>query len=470
MTMKFSAGDFVQMKSEALRDIYRVGQKIGEGSYSTVYSVVHKSTNETRTVKTILKKFLKTPEAQAAVLNEFNTLRSLDHPNIIKIYESFEDDQHFYFVTEYCAGGELYERLTSYGYISEAVAAEYLRQILSVLVYCHSRGIVHRDLKPENFLLDSQAEDANLKIIDFGSSAHISPGDVLRDKVGTPYYIAPEIVRPGTSYSEKCDVWSAGVNLYVLLCGYPPFTGSDDQEIQAKVATGRYSFPSPEWDEVSFEGKDLISLMMNPDPSARISAQEALSHPWISFANRKPVIESHARQVMINLRSFKSGLRLQKAMLSFISARLVSKNEREAMLEVFKSLDANNDGTLSKQELMMGFRRFVPAGVEDVEAEVEKVIREADLDLSGAIDYMEFVTGTINRGKLVSKERLRMCFDAFDIDGNGMISASELRALLGNAREYDETLWQEVLNEVDRNGDGVIDFEEFTAMMLNVID
>jgi calcium-dependent protein kinase len=469
MAMKFSAGDFVQMKSEALRDIYRVGEKIGEGSYSTVYSVVHRTTNETRTVKTILKKSLKTPEAQAAVLNEFNTLRSLDHPNIIKIYESFEDDQHFYFVTEYCAGGELYERLISYGFISEAVAAEYLRQILSVLVYCHSRGIVHRDLKPENFLLDSQAEDANLKIIDFGSSAHIGPGEMLRDQVGTPYYIAPEIARSET-YNEKCDVWSAGVNLYVLLCGSPPFTGLNSQEILAKVATGSYRFPSPEWDEVSSEGKNLISLMMNSDPTRRISAQEALHHPWINFASRKPVVETHARQVMTSLRSFKSGLSLQKAMLSFISARLISKSEREAMLEVFKSLDVNNDGILSKQELMVGFRRFVPVGVEDVEAEIEKVMREVDMDLSGAVDYTEFVTATINRSKLVSKERLRMCFDAFDTDGNGSISATELWALLGNAREYDETLWQELVNEFDRNGDGVIDFEEFTEMMLKVLD
>lgn len=468
--MKVSAGDFVQRKSESLRDIYLVGQKIGEGSFSTVYSVVHKQTNETRTVKTILKKSLKSPEAQKAVLHEFDTLRAIDHPNIIKIYESFEDEQHYYFVTEYCAGGELYERLISYGYISEAVAAEYLRQILSVLVYCHSRGIVHRDLKPENFLLDSVAEDANLKIIDFGSSVHIVPGETIRDQVGTPYYIAPEIVRPEPHYSEKCDVWSAGVCLFVLLSGFPPFTGFDNQEILKKVATGRYTFSSPEWDEVSFEAKDLISQMMNPNPHERISAAEALSHPWINFANRKPVIETHARQVVASLRTFKAGLRLQKATLAFISSHLISKMERQSMLEVFKSFDTDNNGTLSRAELIIGFRRFIPVGVEDVEAEVNKVISEVDLDLSGAIDYTEFVTATINRKNLVSKERLQMCFDAFDIDGSGTISAVEVKNFLGNAREYDEAIWQEIVNEVDSNGDGVIDFEEFTEMMRRVLD
>mmetsp|Transcript_1182 Transcript_1182/g.2876 ORF Transcript_1182/g.2876 Transcript_1182/m.2876 type:complete len:471 (+) Transcript_1182:2525-3937(+) len=470
MALVFSVGDFVQRKSEALREIYRVGQKIGEGSFSTVYNVVHKQTNETRCVKTILKSSLKTKEEQAAVLNEFNTLRTMDHPNIVKIYESFEDEQHYYFVTEYCPGGELYERLISYGFISEAVAAEYLRQILSVLVYCHARGIVHRDLKPENFLLDSQAEDATLKIIDFGSSFILRPGETMRDQVGTPYYIAPEIVRPSPHYSEKCDVWSAGVNLYVLLCGFPPITGVDSAEILRKVATGRYSFPSPEWDEVSFEAKDLISQMMNPNPLERISASEALSHPWINFANRKPVIETHARQVIASLRSFKTGLRLQKATLAFISAHLISKIERQSMLDVFKSLDTNNDGTLSRQELVNGFRRFVPVGVEDVESEVSKVITQVDLDLSGAIDYTEFVTATINRKNLVSKERLKMCFDAFDIDGSGSISATEVKHFLGNAREYDEAIWQDMVNEVDSNGDGVIDFEEFTEMMRRVLD
>ena len=184
-------------------------------------------------------------------------LKAVDHPNILKLYEFYQDSKNYYLVTEFCTGGELFDRITDKGSFTEAMAAHYMDQILNAIFYCHSKGIVHRDLKPENFVLDSPAEDAILKVIDFGTSSFFTEGETLKKKYGTPYYIAPEVLKK--NYNQKCDLWSCGVNLYILLCGFPPFHGNTDEDIMKRVKKGIFSFPSPEWDQVSEEGKNLIT-------------------------------------------------------------------------------------------------------------------------------------------------------------------------------------------------------------------
>ena len=233
------------------------------------------------------------------------------------------------------------------------MAAEYMRQILSVLVYCHERHVVHRDLKPENFLLNTNTNDAIIKVIDFGTARFYEPGVPLREKFGTPYYIAPEVLK--RSYNEKCDVWSAGVNMYILLCGYPPFGGHSDEQILKKVSVGRFTFPSPEWDAISYEAKDLITKMLTFDTDRRLSAREAIDHPWLSNASPVLLNPGQARGIFDNMGNFRASERLQRATLTFIATQLATKNEREEMQEVFRSLDKDNSGTLSREELMEGY-------------------------------------------------------------------------------------------------------------------
>lgn len=461
--LSVTAGDFVSERHGRIRDTYRIGSKVGDGAFGSVRKITHRVTGEVRAVKTIHKKSLRTEEERQTFFNEVAVLRALDHPNILKLYEFYQDDKNYYLITEFCSGGELFDRIINRGYFSEAVAAEYMRQILSVVCYCHDRGVVHRDLKPENFLLDSPSEDANLKVIDFGTARFFNQGEFMTQKFGTPYYIAPEVLR--RSYDEKCDIWSAGVNMYILLCGYPPFGGHSDEQILKRVAAGRFAFPSPEWDNISREAKDLISKMLSP-ASTRISAHEALQHPWILNASRAPIDHSMSASILKNLQGFHAERRLQKATLTFIASHLATKSEREEMKEIFKSLDTDNNGTLSREELIQGFSQlFGDTYGEDIEEEVTKIMDEVDINHSGAIDYTEFIIATMNRQSLLSRDRLEEAFRTFDKDGSGSITAEELKEVLGKHQKYDDAVWHEIIKEVDQNGDGVIDLKEFIDMM-----
>jgi len=459
-----TSGDFVKERVGAIRDVYRIGNKLGDGAFGSVRKITHRVTGEVRAVKTIHKKSLRTPEEQQTFFNEVAVLRALDHPNILKLFEFYQDDKNYYLITEYCAGGELYDRIINAGFFSEALAANIMKQILSCIMYCHSRGVVHRDLKPENFLFESATANSAIKVIDFGTAQFFTAEEPLTAKFGTPYYIAPEVLRK--RYNEKCDIWSAGVNLYILLCGFPPFGGNSDEQILKKVSVGKFSFPSPEWDEISADVKDLVTQMLNLDPGLRPSAREALSHPWLNQASHQQLNSTAASAIFRNLQTFKVERTLQKATLTFIASQLSTNAEKADMISIFHGLDSEHSGTLSRAELVQGFEQLFGSQIEDVEAEVDRVMAEVDTDRSGEIDYTEFAIATMNRQKMLSREHMEAAFHAFDLDGNGTISKEELHTLLGGRRHYSEEVWEDIVKEVDQNGDGVIDFNEFMDMMM----
>ena len=256
--------------------------------------------------------------------------------------------------------------------------------------------------------------------------------------------------------------------MYILLCGFPPFGGQTDDQILKKIAVGRFGFPSPEWDNISYEAKDLITKMLNFDHSRRISAQEALQHSWLTNASKAQINPQLVRTLFQNLKTFRTERKLQKATLSYIISQLSTSKDREEMLELFKTLDKDGNGTLSKSELVAGFHRIYGNDIEDLEEEVDKIMVNVDANRSGEIDYSEFVVATMNRQKLLSREKLEAAFKAFDLDNSGTISADELKTVLGRFHSYDDSIWQEIIKEVDTNGDGVIDLREFTEMMLKV--
>jgi len=190
-------------------------------------------------MKVIRKDFLGEGKEEE-LLQEVNIMRSLDHPNIVKIYDFYEDSSTFKIVMEYCSGGELFEKIKSKKNFTEQIAAVYMKQILSAIMYLHEHKIVHRDIKAENMLFLNQEEDAMIKIIDFGVSTKFNGKKKLKEKLGTAYYIAPEVLLE--NYDNKCDVWSCGILLYIMLCGYPPFNGDDDSEILESVKVGEFEF------------------------------------------------------------------------------------------------------------------------------------------------------------------------------------------------------------------------------------
>ena len=240
--LKSSPDAFVTFNSKAFSEVYKVGKLLGKGTYGDVREATHKLTGQERAVK-IFRKDLETQESYLKVKNEISILRKINHPIIIKIFEYFEDDKKVYIVLEKCEGGELFEEIFKNKYLRSNTAAIICKQLFSAIAYMHENMIIHRDLKPENILLDEKEDFLNLKLIDFGSATHFTPNKKLTDLVGSAFYIAPEVLK--FNYNEKCDLWSSGVILYILLCGIPPFSGNTNEEIVNKIKKGVYAFDGP---------------------------------------------------------------------------------------------------------------------------------------------------------------------------------------------------------------------------------
>jgi len=282
--LKIKASNFVSQHAGKLRDHYRIGKMLGSGAFGEVRVCVHRESGAQRAVKVLRKSHMDEDEKRM-FFNEINILKDLDHPNILKMYEFFEDEKRYYIVTDICKGGELFDEIVARGKFSERDAAMLMKQVLGCINYCHQNHIVHRDLKPENILLEQSKEFDQIKIIDFGTSLVCDDKVKLDEKLGTPYYIAPEVL--AKSYGSKCDIWSCGVITYITLSGIPPFNGSSDQEIMKKVKLGKFSFADPVWNNMSDQGKDFITQLLTKDQNKRPTAQEALNHPWIKQANQQ---------------------------------------------------------------------------------------------------------------------------------------------------------------------------------------
>eukprot|EP01017_Pseudomicrothorax_dubius_P023101 TRINITY_DN2479_c0_g6_i1.p1 TRINITY_DN2479_c0_g6~~TRINITY_DN2479_c0_g6_i1.p1 ORF type:complete len:402 (+),score=120.69 TRINITY_DN2479_c0_g6_i1:84-1289(+) len=395
------------------------------------------------------------------MIDEVNILRTLDHPNIIRIYEYYQDEKALYIVTDLCSGGELFDKIIEKKFFNEREAAKILKQIISAVLYCHKHKIVHRDLKPENVLYETGKDDSLIKVIDFGTSKVFDPNQKMTQKFGTPYYIAPEVLRG--KYDEKCDVWSIGVIAYVLLCGYPPFNGGSDRIILVKVMKGEYEFKQKDWEKVSEHGKDFVKKLLTYDPDARVTAEAAFNHPWLSEQAPVHMGSEHAVETLSNLRSFRADQQLTRAALLYISYFLTTLEERDEAIESFRAMDSNGDGMISKEEIFNHFEKVLK--LPNAEGEARRVLEQVDVNNNGTIDYSEFLTAYVSRQKLISKQRLESTFKAIDKDGNGFIFAEELSDFLDAKGSQKEQI-KEIIEKSDANKDGKISLEEF----LNLIE
>lgn len=454
--LKISPTNFIKRRSTLVIENYQIGEKLGAGAYGIVRLAVHKKTGEKRAIKSIQKQKI-LPEGQVSkFFSEIDILITSDHPHIVKLLEFYEDEKYWHLVTEYVPGGELFDYIMKRKILTESTAKLFMKQLLSAVGYCHYRNIVHRDLKPENLLLSSDYK--NLKIIDFGGSTILFEKS-LNKRYGTSYYIAPEVLRG--AYTEKCDMWSIGVILYIMLSGRPPFPGKKDSEILKNVEIGVYSFSAPQWSAISPQAKNLISRLLCYNPNIRISAKEALEHPWFD-----QITQNMPKLALEGLFAFHSSQKLQNAVLTFIASQLSQIEDFQEISEFFRILDKNGDGRISKEELTGVFEgNFFNSFLGNP----EKIMEEVDVNRSGYIDYTEFLIACRRKelGSCISS--LEATFKCFDIDNNGRISASELKEWLGDGGGKD-TLWKNMIKEVDLNGDGELDIDEFKTMMLNVIN
>ena len=462
--MSFGRSGFILENSSGtnIRDVYEFSESnIGEGSYGSVRRGIHRKTNQVRAIKIISKNMIKLlPKFR----QEIAIMKSLEHPNIVRLYETYEDVAFIYLVMELCEGGELFDQIIAQGFFTERAAAVAVKQMLSAILYLHNHGVCHRDLKPENFLLASRSIDSPLKLIDFGLSGRFTPDQPMRTKSGTPYYVAPEVL--SGSYNELCDEWSVGVLAYVLLCGYPPFNGNTDQAILQRVRIGRFFFPPAEWNGVSAEGKDFISRLLELKPAKRMTAKEALDHPWIKnvpSSEDASVDPSVQERILQSLKAFRGIAKLKKIALTAIAHQL-QDNEISDLKNVFTSVDVNGDGTLTVPEI----RHALEKANITLPPDFDSMVAEIDSDGSGSIDYMEFIAATMDRKLYNKRELCWRAFSVFDRDGNGKISIAEFANVLQDdslQRDIGTDKIRDMIREFDLDGDGEIDFEEFIAMM-----
>ena len=404
-------------------------------------------------------------EEELSFKHEISILKKLDHPNILKLYEVFEDDKRYYLVTEECKGGELFDQIAEKAQFSEKEAATIIQQILQALAYCHDLGIVHRDLKPENALIDKEMNNT-LKIIDFGTAIKFDKEkELLKTPHGTSYYIAPEVI--AKSYNEKCDVWSIGVMLYILLSGLPPFNGREDEEIMENVKIGKYSLSGVRWDAISSEAKALIEKMLTFDYKDRISARDALADSWFKNAEHKIVGNKLMKECMANMFMFSATSKMQQATLSMMVNFMISKEETARLQQVFAQLDLNKDGKLQYDEVLKGYTEYYSK--DNAKATVDRIFELVDADHSKEIDFSEFVTATANRKILLKDEKLKQAFDYFDKDKSGSIGMDEIKQILGGDQNLSDNVWKQVVQEVDEDGNGEIDYQEFQKMMVQML-
>ncbi|OMJ79034.1 hypothetical protein SteCoe_21017 [Stentor coeruleus] len=464
-------GMFVGKRKGEISKYYNLEFKLGQGAFGLVRAATSILTGKKRAIKSISKSMITNDmKDKTKFFSEVDILIKTDHPNILKLHEFFEDEKYYHLVMEYITGGELLDFILKRKFLTEAIAAKFMKQLLSGIAYCHSNNIVHRDLKLENLLLDSDSPDALLKIIDFGTSQIFKPRIHMTEKYGTILYIAPEVLKG--RYNEKCDIWSCGVILYTLLSGRPPFTGENDEEVLQKISRGLVSFDRPIWASISSSAKSLLRKMLTKDPSFRISAEGALHHDWIVQNTSKPILDQQIQESQINslenLKNFRAECKLQQAVLTFIASQIENKDESKKLINAFHTIDKNGDGKLSKEELIDAYK--LQMGQNRAISEVEAIIKKVDVNKSGFIDYTEFIIASSKTEMLLCNSNLEDAFKVLDMDNSGKISAKELKGVLGGRLRAKEELWKKLINEVDENGDGELDISEFKMMMLKLID
>jgi len=452
---------------------YTVQSTMGEGAFGKVYKVIHKTTGSLRAMKVINKiKAQINDDSDDDLINEINILKVIDHPNIMKIYEFFNTPRKLFIISELCTGGELFDKITEVKHFNEKIAAHIMSQLLSVISFCHAKNIVHRDLKPENMLIESEEERTkdyfNIKIIDFGTSKISKKSKLLSKQIGTPFYIAPEVLN--NEYTEKCDLWSAGVIMYILLSGLPPFNGDSEEEIYKKVREGNYSFKSSEWNEISDDAKDLIKNLLVKDYKKRFSANQALNHVWIKklkeSSDIKPISKDNLSKIAKNIQSFQTNHKLQQAALSYIVHNLTKKEDLKEIRQVFVEFDTNCDGKLTKQEFVNGLSKVI--STTEAQIEVNRIMDMIDGDNNGYIEYEEFIQASLHKDKLITEDNLKIVFNLFDKDKSGKISLKEIQSVLCTESDIPEEVWEETTKKIirdDVDGDGEIDYNEFKKMM-----
>jgi len=398
----------------ALEQRYRVSaQELGKGGYGTVFVAEDREVPGRRVA---VKKILATGASKRRAFDhEVDLMKQLDHPSIGRILETYANGRVLCFVMEHCSGGDVFDRVASRGPLDEATAADVMRQVASALHHAHALGIAHRDIKPENVCFCSaNRADTSVKVIDWGAGFRFREGS-MRNSVGSFAYAAPEMRYAATGYTEACDMWSLGVMIYVVLCGMPPFWGTYENQIKNMNAE-HYPLSDARWQKVSDDAKDLIRKLIRAKPEQRLTAEQALAHPWLVAArSKKEIPDSISRQVFGNLRLFATSSSPCLATFAGAVVKQLDHRSLQDLRSVFDSLDVNGAGAISFDALRKGFEAAFEAGSAELQ-DLPAVFAALDPDSSGAVGYTEFLAAALGEGACAKDEALLAAFKDFDVN------------------------------------------------------
>ena len=459
---------FINEIKEIPKKKYNIKKLLGIGSFGKVFLAQNINTLEYIAMKEIPK----TSEdllTDSEIIDEIEILKNLDHPDIVRIIEFYNTDESYYIISEYCPGGELFEKINEI--FSETQIAVMFRQILSGLAYLHSNNIIHRDLKLENILIKEieKSKETNedlfvLKIIDFGTAKIFDKNKKVKAIVGSSYYIAPEVLNK--KYNMECDLWSAGVILYMFIVGHAPFDGKNDKEIMEKIKKGNYLKNESRWINSSNEVKDLINKLLVYEPEKRLTACEALKHPWFKVTNSNILYSNISKEEVLkcvqNLLNYKINSKFEELVLAYIVHNIPRPKEAKEAIKLFKLANKNEDGKLLRNELKETLLNFVS---EEFLSNYDEIFSILDGDNNGYIDYEEFLRATLDRNCFVNENALKFAFNFFDKENTGYISRDKIQSYFIGTKMTEE-LFSNIFDEIDTNKDGKIDFDEFKHMMV----
>ncbi|XP_051115241.1 CDPK-related kinase 5-like [Andrographis paniculata] len=453
--------------SKNLHNKYEMGEEVGRGHFGYTCKAKFKKgelKGQEVAVKVIPKAKMTTAIAIEDVRKEVKILRALTgHNNLVQFYDAYEDHDNVYIVMELCEGGELLDRILSRGgKYTEDDAKTVIRQILNAVAYCHLQGVVHRDLKPENFLFTSKEENSTLKAIDFGLSDFVRPDERLNDIVGSAYYVAPEVLH--RAYSTEADVWSIGVISYIMLCGSRPFWARTESGIFRSVVKAEPSFEEQPWPSLSPEAKDFVKRLLNKDPRKRMTAAQAMCHPWIRNTDDIKIPLDILTFKLMKVYLLSSPLR--KAALRVLSKTLTA-DELFYLKEQFTMLEPNKNGCISLDTIKTAVKKNATDAIN--ESRIHDFIASFNALQYRRMDFEEFCAAALSVYQLEALDRweqhARCAYELFEKDGNRIIMIEELASELGLSPSVPV---HAVLHDWIRHTDGKLSFLGFVKLLHGV--
>ena len=454
-----------QYKSDPFIE-YEVVKDLGKGSYAIVRLIRHKLTGAIRAMKVI--KRIENDLYESHIKNEVNILMKLDHPNIVKIFELYVSDLKYYLITEYCSGGSLFKLINqNNGPFTEIQTSYIMHQLFSVVNYCHKMKIIHRDLKPENILINKNDNGfVTIKVCDFGTSLNFNRGDIQNNIVGSLYYIAPEVFKK--KYDLKCDIWSCGVIMYILLTGQPPFRGKDRQDTIKKIKEGVYD--KTRLNKRCRACKDLIEKLLEKDINKRIRADEALNHKWFDIFKSKDIrIDIEDPEVIekyiINLKNYKKDNEIIEFILAYLIHNHPDLEEINLACKIFEKIDKKGNGKIKKEEFYEGLSSFYKD--DNLKDDVDKIFENKKY-----IDCEEFIRASIDKKIFLSKDLLKFAFNYFDKEGKKEITLDDICSIFseGNKPIGEIENAKTMIKEANPNKSDVINFEHFCEIMKSFLN